>query len=109
MQRATLLRRAGTYSLNGAWAPAQQRITACCAASGARENKTAGEAPAGYVRQLALYRAVLTRLYPQKAIRAALLWTETPELMEISAPALDAALASYHLGVSALDPARSRS
>jgi ATP-dependent helicase/nuclease subunit A len=71
--------------------------------------KTAAEAPAGYVRQLALYRAVLTRLYPQKAIRAALLWTETPELMEISAPALDAALASYHLGVTALDPARSRS
>jgi len=71
--------------------------------------KTAAEAPAGYVRQLALYRAVLARLYPQKAIRAALLWTETPELMEISAPALDAALASYHLGVTALDPARSRS
>jgi ATP-dependent helicase/nuclease subunit A len=71
--------------------------------------KTAAEAPAGYIRQLALYRAVLTRLYPQRAIRAALLWTETPELMEISAPALDAALASYHLGVTALDPARSRS
>ena len=71
--------------------------------------KTPAEAPQGYVRQLALYRAVLTRLYPQKPVRAALLWTETPELMEISAPALDAALASYHLGVTALDPARSRS
>jgi ATP-dependent helicase/nuclease subunit A len=71
--------------------------------------KTPAEAPQGYVRQLALYRAVLARLYPQKGVRAALLWTETPELMEISAPALDAALASYHLGVSALDPARSRS
>ena len=71
--------------------------------------KTLAEAPGGYVRQLALYRAVLAKLYPQKPIRAALLWTETPELMEISAPALDAALASYHLGVSALDPARSRS
>jgi ATP-dependent helicase/nuclease subunit A len=52
------------------------------------------EAPAGYVRQLALYRAVLARLYPQLPVRAALLWTETPELMEISAPALDAELAS---------------
>ena len=29
--------------------------------------------------------------------------------MEISAPALEAELASYHLGVTALDPARSRS
>ena len=31
---------------------------------------------------------------PRQPVRAALLWTETPELMEISAPALDAALAS---------------
>ena len=53
------------------------------------------EAPGGYVRQLALYRAVLRKLYPQRPVRAALLWTETPELMEISAPALDAALASF--------------
>ncbi len=67
------------------------------------------EAPRGYVRQLALYRAVLARLYPQLPVRAALLWTETPELMEISAPALEAELASYHLGVTALDPAGSRS
>jgi ATP-dependent helicase/nuclease subunit A len=52
------------------------------------------EAPAAYVRQLALYRAVLKKLYPQLPVRAALLWTETPELMEISAPALDAQLAA---------------
>jgi ATP-dependent helicase/nuclease subunit A len=51
------------------------------------------EAPAAYIRQLALYRAVLKKLYPQLPVRAALLWTETPELMEISAPALDAQLA----------------
>jgi ATP-dependent helicase/nuclease subunit A len=56
------------------------------------------EAPSGYVRQLALYRAVLARLYPQLPVRAALLWTETPELMEISAPALDAELASASSG-----------
>jgi ATP-dependent helicase/nuclease subunit A len=54
----------------------------------------AAEAPRGYVRQLALYRAVLAKLYPRLPVRAALLWTETPELMEISAPALDAELAS---------------
>ena len=52
------------------------------------------EAPRGYVRQLALYRAVLAKLYPQRPVRAALLWTETAELMEISAPALEAELAS---------------
>ena len=54
----------------------------------------AAEAPTGYIRQLALYRAVLQKLYPQLPVRAALLWTETPELMEISTPALDAALAT---------------
>jgi ATP-dependent helicase/nuclease subunit A len=52
------------------------------------------EAPRGYVRQLALYRTVLGKLYPQRVVRAALLWTETAELMEISAPALEAELAS---------------
>ncbi|UPJ54648.1 double-strand break repair helicase AddA [Bradyrhizobium sp. 200] len=52
------------------------------------------EAPRGYVRQLALYRAVLGKLYPQRVVRTALLWTETAELMEISAPALEAELAS---------------
>jgi ATP-dependent helicase/nuclease subunit A len=51
-------------------------------------------APTGYIRQLALYRAVLQKLYPQLPVRAALLWTETPELMEISTPALDAQLAT---------------
>jgi ATP-dependent helicase/nuclease subunit A len=54
----------------------------------------AAEAPSSYVRQLALYCAVLRKLYPHLPVRAALLWTETPELMEISAPALDAQLAS---------------
>jgi ATP-dependent helicase/nuclease subunit A len=53
------------------------------------------QAPAAYVRQLALYRAVLQKLYPQLPVRAALLWTETPEFMEISSPALDAELAAH--------------
>ncbi len=46
----------------------------------------------GYIRQIALYRAVLTRLYPGRRVRAALLWTDTPDLMEIPASDLDAAL-----------------
>jgi ATP-dependent helicase/nuclease subunit A len=52
------------------------------------------EAPRGYVRQLALYRAVLAKLYPQRVVRTALLWTESAELMEISTPALEAERAS---------------
>ena len=56
------------------------------------------EPPPAYVRQLAIYRAVLQKLYPKLPVRAALLWTETPELMEISASALDARLAGYFQG-----------
>ena len=67
------------------------------------------EIPEPYVPQLALYRAVLARLYPRHGIRAALLWTETPEFMEIFPPALDAALASLDRTMTALDPARPRS
>jgi ATP-dependent helicase/nuclease subunit A len=55
---------------------------------------TVAGAPMAYIRQLALYRAVLARLYPLLPIRTALLWTETPEMMEIPAPALDAQLAT---------------
>jgi len=51
------------------------------------------DVPPAYVRQLALYRAVLMKLYPEKSVRAALVWTEVPDLMELSAEALDAALA----------------
>jgi ATP-dependent helicase/nuclease subunit A len=48
----------------------------------------------GYVRQLALYRAVLSRLYPKRRIRAALVWTDIAALAEIPPETLDAALAS---------------
>jgi ATP-dependent helicase/nuclease subunit A len=37
---------------------------------------------------------VLKRLYPGRPVRAALLWTETPELMEIPPAALEQALES---------------
>jgi ATP-dependent helicase/nuclease subunit A len=47
-----------------------------------------------YVGQLALYRAVLTQLYADLPVRAALLWTDTPALMEIPADALDSALST---------------
>lgn len=50
------------------------------------------DVPSSYVRQLALYRALLQNIYPHKAVRAALVWTETPDLMELSPDVLDAAL-----------------
>ena len=51
------------------------------------------DVPLAYVRQLALYRAVLEKLYPDRPVRAALVWTEVPDLMELSSEELTAALA----------------
>jgi len=59
--------------------------------------KTGRNQPArfvAYVRQLALYRAVLRRLYPDKTVRAAIVWTEAPDLMELSTEVLDEALSA---------------
>ncbi len=49
-------------------------------------------APPAYVGQLALYRTVLSRIYPDRPIRAALVWTELPDLMELPGDVLDQAL-----------------
>ncbi|MCZ8543597.1 double-strand break repair helicase AddA [Mesorhizobium qingshengii] len=51
------------------------------------------EVPPAYVLQLALYRALLQPLYPGRVIRAALLFTEAPRLIELPTGAMDAALA----------------
>ena len=42
-----------------------------------------------YRRQLALYRALLMQLYPGRTVRAFLLWTAAPRLMEIDGKTLD--------------------
>ena len=51
------------------------------------------DVPPAYIRQLALYCAVLAQLYPEKTMRAALLWTDVPDLMEVPAAALERELA----------------
>jgi ATP-dependent helicase/nuclease subunit A len=50
--------------------------------------------PADYAAQLALYAAVLARIYPAKTIRAALLFTEGPLVIEVPGAATEAALAA---------------
>ena len=52
------------------------------------------ETPPHYVRQLALYRAVLAKLYPDRTIRGALLWTETARMVEVPSATLDSGLAA---------------
>lgn len=48
--------------------------------------------PRPYIAQLALYRAVLTQLYPDRLVRAALVFTDGPYLIEVPEPALAEAL-----------------
>ena len=44
--------------------------------------------------QLALYVAVLTQLYPDRPVEAALVWTDGPRLMPVPPSLMDAALAA---------------
>ena len=45
-----------------------------------------------YRRQLAVYAAAIKQLYPEKTVRAALLWTDGPDLMEMPGKLLDEAM-----------------
>jgi ATP-dependent helicase/nuclease subunit A len=60
--------------------------------------RPSGANPPAYVAQLALYRAALATLYPDKPIRAFLIWLTGAEAVEIAAAELDASLA--HLAAS---------
>ncbi len=55
---------------------------------------TLSDVPPAYRRQLALYRALLQRIYPGRTVRAALVWTDNATLMELSPEALDAEIAT---------------
>ena len=50
------------------------------------------DVPPMYLLQLALYRAVISRLYPDKAVRAALIFTNGPVFLEMPAASMDRAL-----------------
>ncbi|QAY97288.1 double-strand break repair helicase AddA [Methylovirgula ligni] len=49
--------------------------------------------PESYIAQMALYRALLAPLWPDKHLRCLLIWTTEAEIAELSAAQLDAALA----------------
>jgi ATP-dependent helicase/nuclease subunit A len=48
----------------------------------------AADVPAIYLRQLATYRAALGRIYRDRRIDCAILWTDGPRLMPIAADVL---------------------
>jgi ATP-dependent helicase/nuclease subunit A len=47
------------------------------------------QVPPPYLAQLAAYRAAIAAIYPGRAVRGALLWTEGPRLMPVSGALLD--------------------
>jgi len=50
------------------------------------------DVPTAYVTQLALYRGLLSRVFPGRPIRALLIWTETSAVMELPDALLNTAL-----------------
>jgi ATP-dependent helicase/nuclease subunit A len=63
-----------------------------------------------YLYQLAAYRLALQDIYPGKPVRAALLWTEVPQIMEIPQAILDTYAAGlWRLDAASLDAAGGRS
>jgi ATP-dependent helicase/nuclease subunit A len=54
--------------------------------------RDAGRVPLIYRRQMALYRALLERVYPRRKVRCFLLWTDGPSLMPLPEAGLSAAL-----------------
>ncbi|MBL8700264.1 MAG: double-strand break repair helicase AddA [Alphaproteobacteria bacterium] len=56
---------------------------------------TVDDVPPAFVIQLALYRALVQRIYPDRNVRALVLWTTSPRLMELPAAALDRALKEH--------------
>ena len=49
------------------------------------------EVAPGYIAQLAAYRAALRLIFPERTLRAAIIWTDGPKLMEIPSTLLDLA------------------
>jgi len=54
--------------------------------------ETIDKIPHEYITQLALYRELVNRIYDDKTVVSALLWTQTPEVMVIHDDMLDSAL-----------------
>ena len=53
------------------------------------------DVPVVYLRQMALYRLALAKLFPAKRIACALVWTEGPCLMPLPEPLLDNQIARF--------------
>ena len=52
-----------------------------------------------YLRQMAAYRLILSAIYPNHAIRCALLYTDGPHLISLSSDRLSESLKGLNIGV----------
>jgi ATP-dependent helicase/nuclease subunit A len=66
------------------------------------------EVAPGYIAQLAAYRSALRLMFPERALRAAIIWTDGPKLMEIPSTLLDLAERRMLQKGSSLDVAGAR-
>ena len=57
--------------------------------SNSRPPRSIEAVPAAYLHQMACYRRLLRDIHPDREVRCALLWTETPELMDLPADLLE--------------------
>lgn len=57
--------------------------------------KNVAQVPGIYLRQMAAYRAALSAIYPEHAVKCALLWTDGARLMPLDAELLDAHAPKY--------------
>ena len=73
-----------------------------CVVSKGYSRTTLADVAETYLYQLAAYRMALGAIFPGKAVRAALLWTDGPTLMEIPSAKLD----DYAEKLWTLDPSR---
>jgi len=71
-------------------AVSEERVTVADFKTGRAPSESAS-VPGNYLRQLAVYRDVLKRIYPKQAMRCLLIWTESATIREIAADKLDAA------------------
>ncbi len=95
---------AGMIDFGGTPFPVTGQIDRLCVTSDAvmiidyKTNRPPPTTPAdvapAYVAQMAAYRAVLARIFPDRKVRCALLWTEGPALMELPARMLENVLES---------------
>jgi ATP-dependent helicase/nuclease subunit A len=66
--------------------------------------KEVGQVSEAYLLQLSAYRLAVARIFPQQRVRAAILWTDGPRIMEIPGEMLDAAESRlWQMGPANLD------